>query len=132
MDRRAFFAGSLGLLAAPLAAEAQQGGRVYRLGLLSGGKTPQGPVTLIALGWDQTSAELRTLGYEEGRNLVLEARFADGQVDRHCHLGLGALYRRTGKRQQAQEYLANAVTLYREMDMRFWLEQAEAEMRELA
>ena len=50
----------------------------------------------------------------------------------HCHLGLGALYRRTGKRQQAQEYLANAVTLYREMDMRFWLEQAEAEMRELA
>ena len=50
----------------------------------------------------------------------------------HCHLGLGKLYRRTGKRQEAQEYLANAVTLYREMDMRFWLEQAEAEMRELA
>jgi tetratricopeptide (TPR) repeat protein len=50
----------------------------------------------------------------------------------HCHLGLGALYRRTGKRQQAQEYLANALTLYREMDMRFWLGQAEAEMRELA
>jgi tetratricopeptide (TPR) repeat protein len=44
----------------------------------------------------------------------------------HCHLGLGALYRRTGKRQQAQEYLANAVTLYREADMRFRLEQAEA------
>ena len=50
----------------------------------------------------------------------------------HCHLGLGTLYRRTGKRQQAQEHLANAVTMYREMDMRFWLEQAEAEMRELA
>jgi class 3 adenylate cyclase/tetratricopeptide (TPR) repeat protein len=49
----------------------------------------------------------------------------------HCHLGLGALYRRTGKRQQAQEYLANAVALYCGMDMRFWLEQAEAEMREL-
>jgi tetratricopeptide (TPR) repeat protein len=50
----------------------------------------------------------------------------------HCHLGLGKLYRRTGKREQAQEYLATATTMYREMDMRFWLEQAEAELRELA
>ena len=46
----------------------------------------------------------------------------------HCHLGLGKLDRRTGKRQEAQEHLTTASTLYREMDMRFWLEQAEAEM----
>ena len=46
----------------------------------------------------------------------------------HCHLGLGKLYRRTGKREQAQEHLTTAVTMYREMDMRFWLEQAEAEI----
>jgi class 3 adenylate cyclase/tetratricopeptide (TPR) repeat protein len=46
----------------------------------------------------------------------------------HCHLGLGKLYRRTGKRQEAQEHLTTATTMYREMDMRFWLEQAEAEM----
>jgi tetratricopeptide (TPR) repeat protein len=44
----------------------------------------------------------------------------------HCHLGLGKLYRRTGKRQQAQEHLTIATTMYREMDMRFWLEQAQA------
>jgi class 3 adenylate cyclase/tetratricopeptide (TPR) repeat protein len=50
----------------------------------------------------------------------------------HCHLGLGKLYRRTGKREQAREHLAAATTMYREMDMRFWLEQAEAELRELA
>src|SRR5206468_4763869 len=50
----------------------------------------------------------------------------------HCHLGLGKLYYRTGKREQAQEHLANATTMYREMDMRFWLEHAETEMRELA
>jgi tetratricopeptide (TPR) repeat protein len=50
----------------------------------------------------------------------------------HCHLGLGKLYRRTGARQQAQEYLTIARTMYREMDMRFGVEQAEAEMRELA
>ncbi len=43
----------------------------------------------------------------------------------HCHLGLGKLYRRTGKRQEAQEHFANATSMYREMDMRFWLEGAE-------
>ena len=46
----------------------------------------------------------------------------------HCHLGLGKLYRRTGKREQAQEHLTTATTMYREMDMPFWLEQAEAEL----
>jgi hypothetical protein len=45
----------------------------------------------------------------------------------HCHLGLGKLYRRTGKREQAQEHLATATMMYREMDMRFWLEKAQAE-----
>ena len=46
----------------------------------------------------------------------------------HCHLGLDRLYRRTGQREQAQENLTTATTMYREMDMRFWLEQAEAIM----
>ena len=48
----------------------------------------------------------------------------------HCHLGLGKLYRRTGKREQARELLATATTMYSDMDMRFWLEQAEAELKE--
>jgi hypothetical protein len=46
----------------------------------------------------------------------------------HCHLGLGKLYRRTGKCQEAHEHLAAATTMYHEMDMRFWLEKAEKEM----
>ena len=50
----------------------------------------------------------------------------------HCHLGLGKLYRRTGQRQEAQEHLTTATTMYRQMDMRFWLEQAETEVRDLA
>ena len=50
----------------------------------------------------------------------------------HCHLDLGKLHRRTGKREEAQEHLTTAMTMYREMDMRFWLEQAEAEMGGLA
>ena len=48
----------------------------------------------------------------------------------HYHLGLGMLYRRTGKREEARNHLTTATTMYREMDMRFWLEQAEAEFGE--
>jgi DNA-binding SARP family transcriptional activator len=43
----------------------------------------------------------------------------------HCHLGLGKLYR-TGADKQAAEHLDAAAPMYREMRMRFWLEQAEA------
>ena len=41
----------------------------------------------------------------------------------HCHRGLGRLYDGLEKGQQAGEHLAAATTMYREMDMRFWLEQ---------
>jgi hypothetical protein len=44
----------------------------------------------------------------------------------HCHLGLGTLYRRIGKREEAREYLTTATTMYREMGMTFWLEKAES------
>jgi len=50
----------------------------------------------------------------------------------HCHLGLGRLFARTGKREQAREYLITATTMYREMGMTYWLEQAEIEMKKLA
>jgi tetratricopeptide (TPR) repeat protein len=43
----------------------------------------------------------------------------------HCHHGLGKLCRRTGTREQAQEHVAKATAMYRDMDMPFWLEQAE-------
>ena len=48
-----------------------------------------------------------------------------------CHRGLGKLYRRIGKRKQAREHLTIATAMYCVMDMRFWLEQAEAELMEL-
>ena len=48
----------------------------------------------------------------------------------HCHLGLGKLDRRTGKRQQAQEHLTTAATMYREMDMGFWLRPGETHLSE--
>ena len=46
----------------------------------------------------------------------------------HCHLSLGKLCHRTDKREEAQEHLATATTMYREMGMTYWLEKAEAEM----
>jgi tetratricopeptide (TPR) repeat protein len=48
----------------------------------------------------------------------------------HCHLGLGKLYQRTDKREQAQEHLTAATTMYREMGMTYWLEQAEGSRKE--
>ena len=50
----------------------------------------------------------------------------------HCHLGLGKLHRGTGEWEQAREHFTTATTMYSEMDMHFWLMQAEAEMRALA
>jgi hypothetical protein len=44
----------------------------------------------------------------------------------HCHLAFGKLYYRTGPRDRARAHLTRAVATYREMDMRFWLEKAEA------
>ena len=49
-----------------------------------------------------------------------------------CRLGLGRLHRRIGDRLNAATHLATALALFREMEMEFWLPQAEAELREVA
>ncbi len=43
----------------------------------------------------------------------------------HCHLGLAGLYRTAKKWKEAGEHLSTAVAMYRDMNMRFWLEKAE-------
>jgi tetratricopeptide (TPR) repeat protein len=48
----------------------------------------------------------------------------------HCHLGLGKMHHRVGNPGQAQEHLTTATAMYREMGMTYWLEQAEAVMRQ--
>jgi class 3 adenylate cyclase/tetratricopeptide (TPR) repeat protein len=64
-------------------------------------------------------------------SLVLAEELGMRPLVAHCHLGLGKLYRRIGTRQQAKEHLTLALTMYREMDIRFWPQQAEAQMRDL-
>jgi class 3 adenylate cyclase/tetratricopeptide (TPR) repeat protein len=43
----------------------------------------------------------------------------------HCHFGLGRHHRRTGKPDSAREHFATATSMYRDMDMGFWLNQCE-------
>ncbi len=66
-----------------------------------------------------------------GQALALAKRLGMRPLVAHCHLGLGKLYRRTDKREQAQEHLATATTMYREMGMTYWLQKAEAETTDL-
>jgi len=40
-----------------------------------------------------------------------------------------AQFQRTGKPEQAREHLVTATTMYREMDMRYWVEQAEPDRK---
>jgi putative ABC transport system substrate-binding protein len=78
MITRRVFVGTLagGLLAIPLAAEAQQAAKIVRIGFLS---------TNLAASPHLPEAfrqGLRDLGYVEGRNVVIEIRDAEGKVDR--------------------------------------------------
>ena len=74
MDRRAFIAGTLGLIAAPLAAEAQPAGKLYRIGFLSAGETP--PFGPLGLSWSLGAFRqgFHALGYVDGRDFLIESR----------------------------------------------------------
>ena len=65
----------LSLLVAPLAAEAQPPSKVYRIGYLA---TIPPPAHL----WEALLDGLRERGYSEGRNLVFERRFSEGNAER--------------------------------------------------
>jgi DNA-binding SARP family transcriptional activator len=97
-------------------AQEQRGQEAYALRLL-------GEVTSHSDGHDVDESE-RYYGVAMALAEVLGMR----PLVAHCHLGLGKLYRRTGNREPAQEHLITATTMYREMDMRFWRERAEAEL----
>jgi tetratricopeptide (TPR) repeat protein len=82
--------------------------------------------------WLRLEAEVLAQGDPAGARerleeaLALAAELEMRPEVAHCHLGLGRLYRRVGDRARAEQHLTLAVTMYREMGMTFWLEQAEA------
>ena len=49
----------------------------------------------------------------------------------HCHLGLGTLFTRAGRREQARAALASAMALYRAMAMTFWLPHVQAALAQV-
>jgi putative tryptophan/tyrosine transport system substrate-binding protein len=76
IDRRTFLAGTGAvLLAAPLAAQAQQASKIYRVGVVANASPPSAYVDAFREG-------LRELGYVEGRNIGLEVRYTEGRMER--------------------------------------------------
>ena len=88
------------------------------------------PRVLLALAdIARPSRSLRSRGERETVSRSHGGRRATGPgpIIAHCHLGLGGLYSRLSRRQEAGEHLTIARQMYREMDMTFWLKQVEQE-----
>ena len=75
VGRRQLLIATAALFTAPLAGGAQQAGKVYRIGFLSAAPKPIRPHAALFDG-------LRAVGYIEGRNLIVERRYAGVSLDR--------------------------------------------------
>jgi putative ABC transport system substrate-binding protein len=76
VQRRDFLVAAGALLVAPLAAEAQQAAKVPRIGYLATSRDPSPHLREAFL------QGLHDLGYAEGRNVVIEYRYAEGKLER--------------------------------------------------
>jgi putative ABC transport system substrate-binding protein len=76
MNRRAFVIGLGVVLAAPLAAEAQQAGKMPRIGVLANGSAATSPPV------EAFRSGLRDFGHVEGQNIAVEVRWAEGRFER--------------------------------------------------
>jgi DNA-binding SARP family transcriptional activator len=65
-------------------------------------------------------------------SLALARELGMRPLEARCQLGLGRLCRAASRRSAAGAHLATARTMLADMQMRFWLEQAEAELAQLA
>ena len=92
------------------------------------------PYGLRALGEIAASGEPPALDEAEARYceaLAIAERQEQRPIQAHCHLGLGKLYRRVGRPDEARVELATAVAMLREMGMTFWLPEAESELAQV-
>jgi DNA-binding winged helix-turn-helix (wHTH) protein/tetratricopeptide (TPR) repeat protein len=104
-----------------LARERQERGyQAYALRLLGDIAAQREPpdVDAAAAHYHQVLAQAKELGMRP--------------LQAHCHLGLGILYQRVGKREPAQAALSTAIELLRAMEMTFWLPRAEAALAKVA
>ena len=98
----------------------ERGNQAYALRLLGDIAAQREPPedTLAAAHYQQALALAEELGM---RPLVA-----------HCHLGLGTLYLKMGRQEQARAALSTAVELFRAMEMTFWLTRAEVALMQMA
>jgi DNA-binding SARP family transcriptional activator len=80
----------------------------------------------IAAHPDQFDAEQAEAYYREVQSL--SDRCGMRPFVAHCHLGLGKLYVRTGRRAESREHLARAAAMYGEMDMTLWSARVDAHL----
>jgi tetratricopeptide (TPR) repeat protein len=97
----------------------ERGNQAYALRLLGD----------IAARRDPPEIDLAETHYQQA--LALADELGMYPLRAHCHHGLGRLYHQTGRATQARTALADAIDLYRAMDMTLWLPQAEAALAQV-
>jgi class 3 adenylate cyclase/tetratricopeptide (TPR) repeat protein len=81
----------------------------------------------IAANAGDSSLQAAETAYREALGLAVP--LAMRPLIAHCHRGLAGVSGRTGRAGEAKEQLAEAMTMFREMDMHSWLERAETESK---
>jgi tetratricopeptide (TPR) repeat protein len=70
-----------------------------------------------------------TVAYQEALALAQELEMQP--LAAHCHLGIGRLCQHAGNHPTAEDHLRRAATMYRDMEMRLWLDQASAALAQV-
>ena len=83
----------------------------------------------IAVSHNPPEVEPAEVSYRQALALATELGMRPLQA--HCHRGMGRLYTATGLREQARAALSTAITMYRNMEMTFWLPQTEAALAQV-
>jgi hypothetical protein len=79
-----------------------------------------------------TEPEEAELSQRHCRKALILAQELDMRpLEAHCHRGLGILYAKTDRREQARAELSAAIGLYRAMHMTFWLPRAEETLMQM-
>jgi tetratricopeptide (TPR) repeat protein len=80
----------------------------------------------------QASPEVEPAAGHYRQALTLAEELGMRPLQAHCYLGLGTLYLKLGRPEQARIELTTAIELYRAMNMTFWLPQAEATLAQVS
>jgi class 3 adenylate cyclase/tetratricopeptide (TPR) repeat protein len=83
----------------------------------------------IAVHRDPPDSEQAKTHYQQALALAQELGMRPLQA--HCHRGLGTLYSQTGQAEQARAELSTAIKMCRDMEMTFWLPEAEAVLAQM-